>query len=129
LTGDSCRDPRGTGGDRARRWRRWLTVALIAIALTAVDLARPPTRQVSGRLLCAGIAGYQATLSRPLSGLGVRCRFAPTCSRYAETCVRRFGAGRGGLMAFRRLLRCGPWTPALTVDPPPAALAPDPPPQ
>lgn len=104
-------------------------LAVVAVALTAVDLSRPPSWQVSGRLLCAAIAGYQATLSRPLAGLGARCRFSPTCSRYADTCVRRFGAGRGGWMALKRLLRCGPWTPAGTVDPPPTTLAPDPSPQ
>lgn len=41
--------------------------------------------------------------------LGPRCRFEPTCSRYAIAAIRRFGPARGGLMALRRLCRCHPW--------------------
>jgi uncharacterized protein len=36
------------------------------------------------------------------------CRFEPTCSRYAEEAVRRFGARRGASLAARRLTRCRP---------------------
>lgn len=36
------------------------------------------------------------------------CRFIPTCSEYAETAVRRFGAVRGGGMAVKRIMRCNP---------------------
>ena len=35
--------------------------------------------------------------------------------------VQRFGALGGGWMAMKRVLRCGPWTPYGTVDPPPSA--------
>ncbi len=51
--------------------------------------------------------------------MGVRCRFTPSCSHYGETVVRQFGALRGGWMAMKRVLRCGPWTPMGTYDPPP----------
>lgn len=37
-----------------------------------------------------------------------KCRFIPTCSAYAITAVRRFGAIRGCLMAICRILRCSP---------------------
>lgn len=53
--------------------------------------------------------------------MGVRCRFTPTCSQYGEVVVRQFGATRGGWMALKRVLRCGPWTPMGTYDPPPEA--------
>ena len=33
--------------------------------------------------------------------------------------VRDFGAVKGGWLAFKRVLRCGPWTPMGTDDPPP----------
>ena len=37
------------------------------------------------------------------------CRYVPTCSEYAMEAVERYGAGRGGWMAFTRLLRCHPF--------------------
>jgi len=49
---------------------------------------------------------YQLTLS-PL--LGPVCRFAPSCSSYAVTAVRRYGVLQGGWLTTRRLLRCHPW--------------------
>jgi putative membrane protein insertion efficiency factor len=36
------------------------------------------------------------------------CRFVPTCSEYAMEAVERYGALRGGWMAFTRILRCHP---------------------
>jgi putative membrane protein insertion efficiency factor len=36
------------------------------------------------------------------------CRFVPTCSEYALEAVERYGALRGGWMAFARILRCHP---------------------
>lgn len=37
------------------------------------------------------------------------CRFFPTCSAYADEAIRIHGAGRGTLLAVRRLMRCHPW--------------------
>jgi len=37
------------------------------------------------------------------------CRYVPTCSEYATEAVDRYGALRGGAMAFVRLLRCHPF--------------------
>jgi len=59
---------------------------------------------------------YQATLSPLYARIGVRCRFTPTCSHYGEEAIRRYGAVRGGYLATKRILRCGPWTAAGTVD-------------
>jgi hypothetical protein len=36
------------------------------------------------------------------------CRYVPSCSDYAIEAVERYGAVRGGMMAFWRLLRCHP---------------------
>jgi putative membrane protein insertion efficiency factor len=49
---------------------------------------------------------YQFTL-RPL--LGNECRFHPRCSDYAIAALRAHGAGRGSVLAARRVLRCNPW--------------------
>ncbi len=48
-----------------------------------------------------------------------QCRFSPTCSSYAEVVIREHGALKGGWLTAKRLLRCGPWTPEGTEDPPP----------
>jgi putative membrane protein insertion efficiency factor len=37
------------------------------------------------------------------------CRFIPTCSQYALEAVERYGAAKGGLLAFKRLLKCQPF--------------------
>jgi hypothetical protein len=37
------------------------------------------------------------------------CRFQPSCSAYAITAVRRYGAAKGGWLAVRRIARCHPW--------------------
>ena len=85
----------------------------------ALDLsaARPQT-SVHARAAVGGIHLYQATLSPLYARIGVLCRFTPTCSQYGEEVVRRFGVARGGWLATRRVLRCGPWTPMGTMDPP-----------
>jgi putative membrane protein insertion efficiency factor len=88
------------------------------LVLLAFDLARPPARQWSARAELAAIALYRAALSEALGEAGVRCRFTPTCSRYAEAAIRADGALVGTLRAAGRILRCGPWTPAGSVDPP-----------
>ena len=51
---------------------------------------------------------YQLTIS-PL--LGPRCRFYPSCSRYAYEAFRMHGSLRGSWLTARRLLRCHPWNP------------------
>ena len=49
---------------------------------------------------------YQLLLSPWLGG---RCRFAPSCSEYAQQAIQAHGSLRGLLMAIRRLSRCHPW--------------------
>jgi putative membrane protein insertion efficiency factor len=66
----------------------------------------------------SAIHGYQRTLSPIAARAGLRCRFTPTCSRYAETVIARDGAIRGGIKAIARIARCGPWTPRGTRDDP-----------
>ena len=63
---------------------------------------------------------YQWTL-RPV--LGANCRFHPSCSDYAIEAFRAHGAGRGGLLAGKRILRCHPWHPG-GFDPVPPGLTP-----
>ena len=37
------------------------------------------------------------------------CRFQPSCSGYAVTALRRYGALKGGWLTVKRLGRCHPW--------------------
>lgn len=105
----------------ANPFRTVRTLAIVAcvIGAGAIDLRRPPSSQWSTRAAVAGIHVYQATLSPLYGRMGVQCRFTPTCSHYGEAVIRRFGIVRGGWMATRRVLRCGPWTPMGTTDLPP----------
>lgn len=69
--------------------------------------------------MLGAIDAYQATLSKLMPSMGVSCRFEPTCSHYGEGAIRARGTWVGAALTARRLVRCGPWTPAGTVDPPP----------
>ena len=58
-------------------------------------------------IVIALIRFYQKFIS-PLSP--PRCKYWPTCSCYALTAVKRFGAVRGSALAVWRILRCNPWS-------------------
>lgn len=98
------------------RKRKAAVAGLVLLLLLAIDLSRPPAAQVSARALLGAIDVYQATFSILNRKAGVRCRFKPTCSHYAEGAIRKYGALKGTGLAAWRVLRCGPWTPAGTVD-------------
>ncbi len=42
--------------------------------------------------------------------IGRRCKYEPTCSRYAVEAIREYGILRGFILAGWRLLRCNPWS-------------------
>jgi putative membrane protein insertion efficiency factor len=103
---------------RVRPRRLAILLAALFLGLFAFDVTRPPERQLSGRMAVAGIHAYQQAGAPLVHRAGVRCRFEPSCSRYAEASVKRYGFVRGGWRAARRIVRCGPWTPMGTVDEP-----------
>lgn len=90
-------------------------LCLAAGALLARDLSRPPESQATARAAVSAIHWYQVHAS---GHLGVKCRFTPSCSKYAIAVIERHGVLGGGWRAAGRLARCGPWTPMGTVDPP-----------
>jgi putative membrane protein insertion efficiency factor len=65
-------------------------------------------RAIASAALLLAIAAYRVVL-RPLAGPA--CRFAPSCSHYAEQAVREHGPWRGAWLAARRVVRCHPWNP------------------
>jgi len=73
-------------------------------------------RQLPKRSLVGLIRLYQKYIS-PLSG--PRCRFYPSCSRYAVEAVEIHGALKGSALAIWRLLRCNPWNLGGVDDVPP----------
>jgi putative membrane protein insertion efficiency factor len=113
-TGAKPRRSRAAG--RGRR-NLWIALAVLA-CLVAYDWSRPPAAQWTVRFELAAIARYQAWLSPVLARAGARCRFRPSCSRYAAAVLERDGALAGNARAAWRVLRCAPWTPAGTADPP-----------
>lgn len=77
----------------------------------------PPVLTRSARPLAAVVRAYRLVLS-PL--LGRRCRYLPTCSEYALDALHLHGAGRGSVLALRRIGRCHPFH-AAGYDPVPPA--------
>ncbi len=100
------------------RRRIGLGVGIVVLVLLGIDSTRPPAAQWSARAEIWAIHAYQAGVSPLLAASGVRCRFRPSCSHYAAAVIRQDGALVGTLRAAWRVVRCGPWTPAGTVDPP-----------
>jgi putative membrane protein insertion efficiency factor len=65
-------------------------------------------------ILLGFIRLYQVSIARTLPPN--ICRFYPSCSHYGYQAVYRYGALKGGVMAFWRILRCNPFNPG-GVDP------------
>jgi putative membrane protein insertion efficiency factor len=64
-------------------------------------------RSLAAAALSVAITFYRRFISPALPPM---CRFKPTCSEYALEAIRLHGAGRGSLLAAKRLLRCHPFT-------------------
>ena len=68
------------------------------------------------KLLLSLIRFYQKHIS---PAFPARCRFSPTCSRYAYEAITKYGAIKGGYLTVRRLLRCNPFYKGDIYDPVP----------
>jgi putative membrane protein insertion efficiency factor len=93
------------------RRRRTIGALAVVLVLFVVSLKAQP-------LALAGVHGYQRTVAPLVARAGIRCRFTPSCSHYAESVIARDGVIRGGWLALKRVARCGPWTAPATLDAP-----------
>ena len=66
-----------------------------------------PATRILRALVTAPIIVYQRLISPAIPR---RCKYEPTCSRYAVEAIRRQGVLRGLVLAAWRLLRCNPWS-------------------
>jgi hypothetical protein len=69
--------------------------------------ARTPVARLARALVTAPIIAYQRLISPAIPR---RCKYEPTCSRYAVEAIGRYGILRGLVLAGWRLLRCNPWS-------------------
>ena len=63
--------------------------------------------RVARMVMVTPIVVYQHVVSPAIPR---RCKYEPTCSRYALEAIRRYGILRGLVLAGWRLLRCNPWS-------------------
>jgi hypothetical protein len=93
-----------------RKSRNAVGWTLFALCLyLATEALLPPAWQPTARVSLALIDAYQATGSHAMEASGVRCRYTPTCSHYAEDAINHYGTLSGGVRAAGRILRCAPW--------------------
>jgi putative membrane protein insertion efficiency factor len=64
--------------------------------------------RVTRLIVSSPILVYQRLISPALPR---RCRYEPTCSRYAVQAIGEYGILRGLVLAVWRLLRCNPFSP------------------
>lgn len=69
--------------------------------------ARPLPARAARAAVIAPIVVYRRVISPALPR---RCKYEPTCSRYAIDAIRGYGILRGLVLAGWRLLRCNPWS-------------------
>jgi uncharacterized protein len=79
-------------------------------ATAATDAATGRTgriARIARAVAIAPIVVYQRLISPAIPR---RCKYEPTCSRYAVEAIREFGILRGPVLAAWRVLRCNPWS-------------------
>lgn len=68
------------------------------------------------KFVLKSIEVYQKTLSFDHGLMGKIfpntrfCKFVPTCSEYGYNVIDEYGVIKGGWMAFKRYLKCNPWS-------------------
>jgi len=74
---------------------------------TATPATATTATRIVRTVVLAPIVVYRRVLSPALPR---RCKYEPTCSRYALDAIREYGILRGLVLGMWRLLRCNPWS-------------------
>jgi putative membrane protein insertion efficiency factor len=69
--------------------------------------AAPALARLLRALVSTPIFAYQRFISPAIPR---RCKYEPTCSRYALDAIREYGIIKGLVLGAWRLLRCNPWS-------------------
>ena len=76
------------------------------MSAASASAGRPRAAIALARALASlPILAYQRLISPAIPR---RCKYEPTCSRYALEAIRTYGVWRGLVLASWRLLRCNP---------------------
>ena len=66
--------------------------------------------KIMKRFLIGLINWYQKHISVWLSSKNVICKFYPTCSEYTKQAIQKYGALKGLIIGFWRIIRCNPFS-------------------
>ena len=95
------------------RRQRWMKIALRSLAVLGICLAIEsllPVPWQPSTYACIGMLRVYQKVGSPAAGaIGIRCRYQPTCSHYAEDAISHHGTLPGIAKSMGRLWRCSPW--------------------
>lgn len=61
------------------------------------------------KLFIVLLNSYQKFISPILKGLGINCKYYPSCSEYMKQAIQKYGVFKGIYLGIKRLLRCNPF--------------------
>lgn len=53
---------------------------------------------------------YKKYISPIFKGIGIECKYYPTCSEYMKQAIEKYGAFKGMSLGIKRLIRCNPFS-------------------
>jgi len=81
------------------------------VVLTGVVVVFGTLQTTAAERFTLGAIGFYRAHGSPLiRHLGAECRFQPTCSRYAELAIQKYGLTLGLMRTGVRIARCNPLT-------------------
>lgn len=62
------------------------------------------------KILILLINFYQKHISSWFEKRNIHCKYYPTCSEYTKQAIEKYGALKGSIKGFYRILRCNPFS-------------------